>query len=221
MTSRAPVGAVERSKLATLETQLKQRLVGAAVLMALGVIFIPIFLAPDDGDGPAPSPIQIARDHQSDQFSSKVQPIEDSALETLIEQADKVVPLAQSGALPPEVETSGSTAANEEKPPSASESGDESVGSSDSGNSPSAGNERTGLTAWLVQAGSFSSRENAEKLAAQLKSKGFSAYIEDITGTKPSYRVRIGPLLSKARAQQTAKSLKKSLNVDGMILKYR
>lgn len=193
---------------------MKQRLVGAAVLMALGVIFIPIFLAPDDTDGPPPSQIEIDRDSPNGQFSSKVQPIEDSDLQLLQEHNDQIVPLGGAGQLPPEVETSDPVG------------GDVPVAVPDieldtnSASPATPTQERAGLTAWVVQAGSFSSRENAEKLAGQLKAKGFSAYIEDIAGDKPAYRVRIGPLLSKARAQQTAKSLKKSLNVEGMIVKY-
>ncbi len=194
---------------------MKQRLVGAAVLMALGVIFIPIFLAPEDGDTPPQSSIEIDRAVLDEQFSSKVQPIEDSELSILQERADNIVPLGGTGELPPEVETDLS--ADDEQLSSESETGN--VAESKELSKPE--QERIGVTAWVVQAGSFSSRENAEKLANRLKAKGFSAYIEDIVADKPAFRVRIGPLLSKARAQQTAQSLKKSLDVDGMIVKYQ
>lgn len=194
---------------------MKQRLVGAAVLMALGVIFIPILLAPDDTDEPAPSRLEIDRSPSSGQFSSKVQPINDSELKLLEEQSERIVPLAGSGQLPPEVDTFEPAENTEQiEQPSAGEVETKLK------DSAAPKQERAGVSAWVVQAGSFSSRENAEKLASQLKAKGFSAYIEDIVADKPAYRVRIGPLLSKARAQQTAKSLKNSLDVDGMIVKY-
>lgn len=202
---------------------MKQRLVGAAVLMALGVIFIPIFLAPEDSDTPEPSPIQIARDTPNEQFSSKVQPIADDTVEALREQFEAAGALAGRGVLPPEVETDDAMDAEQDAHrDNASDKQSETKTPTSTKTQPIAAStqERAGVTAWVVQAGSFSSKENAQKLAAQLKEKGYTAYLEDIVGDKPSYRVRIGPLLSKARAQQTAQSLKKLLNVDGMILKY-
>lgn len=202
---------------------MKQRLVGAAVLMALGVIFIPIFLAPEDSDISAPSAIQIARDTPNEEFSSKVQPIADDMVETLQDQFEAAGSLVDRGILPPEVETDNSTEADQnalldstvEKPPQKKKP----VSPVEAPTTTPA-KERAGITAWVVQAGSFSSKENAQKMAFQLKEKGYTAYIEEIVGDKTSYRVRIGPLLSKARAKQTAESLEKSLNVDGMILKY-
>ena len=64
---------------------MKQRLVGAAVLMALGVIFIPILLAPEDEPVVNADTLRIKRNELTGEFSSKVMPIEDEVVaKTLI-----------------------------------------------------------------------------------------------------------------------------------------
>ncbi|MEJ1961852.1 MAG: SPOR domain-containing protein [Gammaproteobacteria bacterium] len=47
---------------------------------------------------------------------------------------------------------------------------------------------------WAVQLGVFASRDNAERLAKQVKAKGFSVVVNETSGKgKPLYRVRVGP----------------------------
>lgn len=55
---------------------------------------------------------------------------------------------------------------------------------------------------WMVQLGSFASRENATRLAGQLKDKGFAANVNETTGSgKRLYRVRVGPEADRAAAE--------------------
>ena len=192
---------------------MKQRLVGAAVLMALGVIFIPIFLAPEEAEISVDNSIKIERREQSGEFSSKVLPIEDGVVDSITEISEREPQRLDRAALPPEV---GQEPANGN--PDEAGSNQTALSNEQNGVQPT---ERIGMTAWVVQAGSFSSKENAEKLVARLRTKAYSAYIDEIPGEKASFRVRIGPLLSKARAEQTVASLQKALKIDGMILKYQ
>jgi DedD protein len=54
--------------------------------------------------------------------------------------------------------------------------------------------ETTGLTAWVVQLGSFSSQENASGLVKQLQKEGYPAFLEQLdSGNGVVYRVRVGP----------------------------
>lgn len=58
---------------------------------------------------------------------------------------------------------------------------------------------------WMVQLGSFSSRTNADRLAADLKSKGFSVSVQGGGGSSGTlFRVRAGPEPDKARAEALA-----------------
>ncbi len=61
---------------------------------------------------------------------------------------------------------------------------------------------------WIVQLGSFSSRANADRLAADLKAKGFSVAVQGGGGSSGTlFRVRTGPEPDKAGAEALAARL--------------
>jgi len=63
--------------------------------------------------------------------------------------------------------------------------------------------------AWAVQLGSFANRANAENLSHQLKGQGFPVYVlPGGSGASVRYRVRVGPLANRDSAQRTAAKLK-------------
>jgi DedD protein len=63
--------------------------------------------------------------------------------------------------------------------------------------------------AWAVQLGSFASRTNADNLSRQLKGQGFSVYVlSGGSGASVRYRVRVGPLADRDSAERTAAKLK-------------
>lgn len=65
------------------------------------------------------------------------------------------------------------------------------------------------VTGWMIQVGSFASRENAERLARDLKSKGFAASVSESRGGGRSlYRVRVGPEADRAAAQAVLAKLR-------------
>jgi DedD protein len=71
---------------------------------------------------------------------------------------------------------------------------------------PSLGNEAA--TRWYLNAGSFSQKANATALQESLKQQGFAATIKEANGEKGLvYKVRIGPMLDKAKAQAVKNKL--------------
>jgi len=61
---------------------------------------------------------------------------------------------------------------------------------------------------WVVQLGSFSSKENAEKLVHELKAKKFKAFVSQYRGNgKILWRVRVGPEQDHSRIQRIAERL--------------
>jgi len=61
---------------------------------------------------------------------------------------------------------------------------------------------------WVVQLGSFSSRANADRLAADVRSRGFAVSVEAGGGTSGTlYRVRVGPEAERAGAEALAARL--------------
>ncbi len=61
---------------------------------------------------------------------------------------------------------------------------------------------------WAVQVGAFGSVDTARKLVADLSQDGLPAYVAPLQrGGKNLYRVRVGPVASRAEAQQLARRL--------------
>src|SRR6056297_1809213 len=64
---------------------------------------------------------------------------------------------------------------------------------------------------WAVQLGSFSSEENAEGLAADLRDQGFPAFLSRVqSGGRTLHRVRVGPQGSRDEAEKVAAALAKA-----------
>ncbi len=63
---------------------------------------------------------------------------------------------------------------------------------------------------FVVQLGSFGSRENAERLVHDMTARGFTAFIAPITTNgRELYRVRVGPTRDRASAEALAAELKR------------
>ena len=71
---------------------------------------------------------------------------------------------------------------------------------------------------WAVQLGSFASRSNADKLARQVKGQGFSVFVlSSGSGAAARYRVRVGPLADRGAASQAAARLKTLGHVGSLV----
>ncbi|MBF8268607.1 MAG: hypothetical protein HW386_316 [Gammaproteobacteria bacterium] len=83
------------------------------------------------------------------------------------------------------------------------------------------GKEDLGLTAWVVQLGSFSSEENAESLNKELRQAGFAAFVEPLKQDNSLvYRVRVGPELLRADAEKLQSQLLAKLKLESIIVVY-
>ncbi len=61
---------------------------------------------------------------------------------------------------------------------------------------------------WQVQVGSFATAEHADRLAHQLRIKGFAASVaESVSHGRKWYRVRVGPERDRAAALAVARRL--------------
>jgi len=72
---------------------------------------------------------------------------------------------------------------------------------------------------WAVQVGSFASRDNAERLARQLKGKGFAATVSQSPKGKRLWRVRVGPEADRAAAVALGAKLR-SAGQSGAVVPY-
>lgn len=194
-----------------MQQRLKERLVGAAVLVVLAVIFIPMFLTGPIDSGTIKS--TNIPERPVEKINSKLIPLTDTL----------------SPAIPTELEgmqIADDSLAEKEKmsitiPESPSDSPQKTNASSKKVVKKPVKDKQVGLTAWVVQLGSFNSKVNADKLNLTLRKSGFPAFVEPLQeGNKTVYRVRVGPELLRADADALLKKIKKSANLDGIVLNY-
>ena len=75
---------------------------------------------------------------------------------------------------------------------------------------------------WTLQVGSFEHQDNAKKLLAQLREEDYRAYIYHYkTATSKTWRVFVGPSVSRQSLEKQAASLEADLQVKGRIIRYK
>lgn len=207
-----------------MDRELKQRVVGAAVLVALAVVFIPIFL--DDGAPPPPVPDAVSIPPEPSGFESRVVPL-DEAREAAIEAgidadlAPPAVPPQEPPAVPPAPmeESQPETTAAPALPPAAPAAPEPrpEARSPDAADTP-----RAEVVAWTVQLGSFANDENAKRLIEKLRAADYPAYLERRTDNgETAFKVRVGPEVRREDAESLRATLHKEFGLEGMLLRYQ
>ena len=202
-----------------MDRRVKERLVGASILVVLIVLIVPELLSGPPAPAPARAGLPV----------SAPEPVRNVTVDLATSKAPTPEPAAEAPASTAEHPEARSADAASADAASAAEGADSSIGN---GAAPAAPPPRAPAPAaletaapapmsapaarpaaagrsWAVQLGSFASRANADKLVRQLKSQGFSVYVAQ-GGSGPSlrYRVRIGPMADRGAATQTMAKLK-------------
>jgi cell division septation protein DedD len=75
------------------------------------------------------------------------------------------------------------------------------------------------LVRWVIQAGVFTASENSDQLVEALRSNGFSAYSERVDSNgKTVFKVRIGPVPERRRAEELDAELERKMGIDGLVM---
>ena len=183
-----------------MERALKERIIGAIVLVILVVLVVPIFLDGPPEDGEIVSE-RVLLPGQKDQNNKTV-----------------VLERGRSEPIPVASEREGDTEKPEPVPQQeiAREEQDPAPQPRTEPAKPAA--STTGM--WAVQLGSFSNKENAEKLAADLRKQGYAAFLSQLrTSAGELHRVRIGPQKDRASAEAMAARLLKA-NHKGQVVPH-
>ena len=195
-----------------MDSALKQRLIGAAVLIALAVIFVPMFL----GNAP-PQPqnttlnLDIPKPPDRD-FQTRTLPVTGTESSPApAPNPDKVVTVDTKAA--PRVdarpEDSASAAAKPAAAPAPASARPAVPKPAPAAAAPASPATTEGRFA--VHLGVYADRGHADALVAALKKRGFAAYDEstDYQG-KPALRVRVGPYTDRAAAETARLKIKQS-----------
>lgn len=179
---------------------LKKRLIGAAVLVSLAVIFIPMLLEentvidssihstniPEIQSNilkkPALSEKDIEQRKKDFEFGTTITPAADTEVKTVeISKPDSGEAEVKNGSLA----------------------------------------TRVGLTSWMIQVGSFSSQDNAGKVVEQLRQAGYDTHLETAqVQSKTVYRVRVGPEIDRKRADEAAQKIAKKFFLTPKVIRY-
>lgn len=212
---------------------LKQRLVGAIVLVALGVIFIPMLLeGPEQNLVPKMQPLPQP-DERDERAPLEAMPVPGG----VAAEPDDYVVQGEAGAagertkpraVPPgeiplalpeppaqtEPETTAQPVPEPQPQPDTLPPAAEPAPAAGSGDPGPLGN-------WVVQVGSFSSESNALGLRDKLRAGGFATQVEKVTiADKAHFRVRVGPYLERAEADADLNRLAESFSLKGRVLSY-
>jgi len=204
---------------------LKKRLLGAAVLASLAIIFVPMLIEDPPVDRhelreipPPPERQDFASSMLREEVPRPqpvrvdIPPVTPTSVVDAVEPAQAVVasPQPEPQAVSPEPEPEP-----EPEPAQAPE--------------PTSGTPapelatRSGLTAWVVQVGSFSNRDNADRLIAKLREAGFQtadAEQVELRG-ETRFRVRVGPMVEKAKAERLLPEIDKVSGTKGRVMHFQ
>jgi DedD protein len=212
---------------------LKQRLVGALILVALGIVFWPIIFV-EPGAGPSGAGVVIPPrpgvDNRPIEPPDTVGMRPSPQLQSRLQQEPGAVLTAGPGATAPEDAT-----AERQLQPSQTPVPDSESTPAMTGDPPRQAERRTRTeapvspeideegvpVAWILQVVTVSSEENAEKLRLRLIEGGHKAFVRKIRrDDRNLYRVAIGPGFEKARIEALKPGIDAELKVDSRVQRY-
>jgi DedD protein len=218
-----------------VERQLKERLVGAAVLMAMAVVLIPEMLS-GPRRPPAPAPAQPAAERNEANLKrytielngpqpSAAAPETSNIVEDPVPPPEDVPEAAAEPAAsvpapvettPPAEETPAPVAADPPPPVQAAADNPPSAPAvaaaetpAPAKSPPAAAPSGTSTRRWAVQLMATASREEAQREAEDLRNGNYAAFVMPVqSGRSTLYRVRVGPFMERAQAEDALRKLK-------------
>ncbi|PBJ23971.1 cell division protein DedD [Pseudomonas sp. ACN8] len=213
--------------MALLDKAYKQRMVGALVLVALAVIFLPMLFsrqdeqrqvtveAPAAPQAPALPQVQVEPVVVPEPQALPQEPVPSDDEIAQQESAVPTAPVAPAPAAKPAAPAPVPALAA--KPATApAQPITAAPGKPDT--TPSRVDANGLSVSWSVQLASLSSRESAEKLQKTLRSQGYNAYIRTADGKN---RVFVGPLIERAEADRLRDLLNRQQNLKGFVVRFQ
>jgi DedD protein len=205
-----------------MEVRVRERLIGALVLVAIVVLLVPAILK---GRGPEPQQAPAAQTRRVEVPVGNERPAtEEQGLvpEPALPGATPAAPPggatpapsqpAAAESVPPPPPAREDAPRKDAPPPAADVIADSPPPKPASAalTPPAAKTGQPPQTAWAVQLGAYANRAKADALVAELRKRRFAAFVLEYRASgQVLYRVRVGPEQDRARAEEIAARLAK------------
>jgi len=174
-----------------VDLKLKQRLIGAVIIISLAIIILPILL-----DGNQEERIQLTR-RVPPPPAIEVAPFNPADLKADMDRIEQ---------------ESARTIPQRSANPVDSESLDAQALALDSDGLP---------VAWSLQVAAFQSEENAVRLREELRDRGYQSYrVDGDSEEGPVSRVLVGPALQRASLERIQHQIEEEFGLKGKIIRY-
>lgn len=199
----------------------RHRIVGAVILVALAVIFLPMLLNDHPTETPI-APVTVIPTPDTRVIVAPVPPLGSTPRPDVRETAPvagsgssvvtrvvpvPVEPVAEKPSIPP-------PPVENEKPAAKATAEPQSPKTASVATRPAMPVEK----GWMVQVGAFSHLENARHLQEKLKQKGFPALLDPLVPAKgKTVRVEVGPYKDAAAAKAAQARIHSELGIKGIV----
>ncbi|MEE1891109.1 SPOR domain-containing protein [Pseudomonas carassii] len=223
--------------MAVLDKGMKQRMVGALVLVALAVIFLPMLFTREDEmrqvrveapEAPAMpnlpqvqvEPVQVPEPQPLPEQNEQPPVVVNESTAPVTTPSQPIAPVATvAPPVQPKPQTPVPT------PPVAKVEARPAPAPSATPAAPAAKPavpskiDANGLpVSWSIQLASLSNRAGAENLQKTLRSQGYNAYIRSADGMN---RVFVGPLIERAEAERLRDVINRQQNLKGIVVRFQ
>ena len=209
-----------------MNERLKERLIGAVVLVVAAVIFVPLLLAPPE-QPPVEVPAVAAGDSDASKssdgsFISKIRPLQPPP-KVALTQVPQEAPAnrapamaAKPSGLPAPATPLGKPVTPKPAKTASATPKNATVPVPKKGTA-----EASGRGDWVVQLASFAKRENAIALRDRLRKKGFKTFVKAVQGTGGKVvRVFVGPQQQRAIAKSAVEALERETKLRGIVVRF-
>ncbi|CRI58174.1 SPOR domain-containing protein [Pseudomonas sp. CCOS 191] len=220
--------------MAVLDKGMKQRMVGALVLVALAVIFLPMLFTREDEmrqvrveapEAPAMpnlpqvqvEPVQVPEPQPLPEQNDQPVVVVDESTSPVTAPSQPIAPVTTVAQPKPQTPVPTPPVAKVEARPAPAPS----VAPAAPAAKPAAPSkiDVNGLpVSWSIQLASLSNRAGAENLQKTLRSQGYNAYIRSADGMN---RVFVGPLIERAEAERLRDVINRQQNLKGIVVRFQ
>lgn len=216
--------------VAVLDKGLKQRIVGAVVLLALAVIFLPMLFTREDElrqvhveAPPMPQAPAMPSTELEDVQVPEPQALPDEPVPPLdanggVAQVPTTPPVVPAPSQAPRQQPAPAPAQPVAAPPVA-QAQPQAAPAQPAAKVEEKRLDPNGLpVSWSIQLASLSNRASAENLQKSLRNQGYNAYIRSADGMN---RVFVGPVIERAEAERLRDSLSRQQKLNGFVVRFQ